>query len=87
MIDPCLRIQVKMTINRVLFDSPDSHHKLDNVFVCVSVFLSRYFMSPVTVCETRYLSLRDDVEGAPLLSLPDDVLSFVIVFLMRRERG
>lgn len=29
----------------------------------------------------RYLSLSDDVEGAALLSLPDDELSFIIVFL------
>lgn len=85
MNDPCLRIQVKMSINRVLFDRPDSHHKMDDVFVCV--FLPSQFMSPVTVRETRYLSLCDDVEGAPLLSLPDDVLSFVIVFLMRWKRG
>lgn len=28
-----------------------------------------------------YLSLSDDVEGAALLSLPDDELSFIIVFL------
>lgn len=33
------------------------------------------------VLEALYLSLRDDVEGAALLSLPDDELSFVIVFL------
>lgn len=31
--------------------------------------------------EARYLPLRDDVEGAALLSLPDDELSFVVVFL------
>lgn len=36
--------------------------------------------------ETRYLSLCDDVEGAALLSLPDDILPFVVVFLMGRER-
>lgn len=31
--------------------------------------------------EALYLSLCDDVEGAALLSLPDDELSFIIVFL------
>lgn len=34
-----------------------------------------------------HLSLRDDVEGAALLALPDDVLSFVIVFLNERRGG
>lgn len=33
------------------------------------------------VREALYLPLCDDVEGAALLSLPDDELSFVIVFL------
>lgn len=37
-------------------------------------------MSPVG--QARYLSLCDDVEGAALLALPNDVLSFIIVFLM-----
>ena len=31
-----------------------------------------------------YLSLCDDVEGAALLALPDDVLPLVIVLLMCR---
>lgn len=39
-------------------------------------------MSPVGLRKARYLSLCDDVEGAALLALPDDVLSFIIVFLM-----
>lgn len=39
------------------------------------------------MCLTRYLSLCNDVEGTALLSLPDDVLSFVIVFLNERVSG
>lgn len=31
--------------------------------------------------EALYLSLCDDVEGAALLSLPDNELSFIVVFL------
>lgn len=37
---------------------------------------------PVGLRQARYLSLCDDVEGAALLALPDDILSFIIVFLM-----
>ena len=36
--------------------------------------------------EVRYLSLGDDVEGASLLSLPDDILPLVVVFLIGRGR-
>lgn len=36
---------------------------------------------PVCAGGRRYLSLGDDVEGAALLALPDDELSFIIVFL------
>lgn len=34
-----------------------------------------------------YLSLCDDVEGAALLSLPDDVFSSVVVFLRGKWEG
>lgn len=61
-------------------EQQDIAHELHDVFVCAC--FSCLFTSPVTVRTTRYLSLCDDVEGAALLSLPDDVLSFVIVFLV-----
>ncbi len=55
--------------------------------MCSCVCLSCLYMLPITMFKTHYLPLCDDVEGAALLSLPDDVLSFVIVFLMGQGGG
>lgn len=62
------------SVARVAIEGRDISYKLNDVLVCLSVN------------NIHYLSLCDDVEGASLLSLPDDVLSLVIVFLMGERR-
>lgn len=71
-------------------------HQHCYIIITTSIYIQQYtqcvclswlLLPPVTLCETRYLPLCDDVEGAALLSLPDDILSFVVVLLTRQGRG
>lgn len=70
---PCLTVQVPLVIY------PHRPYPVDKCS-CVP---------PVCLCEAPHLSLRNDVEGAAFLALPDDVFSFIIVLLVRQggERG